>query len=168
MNQKHIVFKIKEFADFTICHWTTLAIKKTDIGKGKMKIVWSYVASKVPLDKTHVPKNAKFWSIFKISFFSCREMETFSQKLAVLCAFFGSVIHLQSYLYRLVSIWPHAKMRFIFIWRSFRGKYHKWCQLLLKETISNRGHFQSTGRICLLLSPTNSSFKTVFISGVTS
>ena len=43
-----------------------------------------------------------------------------------------------------------------------------WCQLPLQETTSNRCYFQSTGRICSISSPINSSFKIVFISGVTS
>ena len=53
-------FKITEFADFYICPWTIVAKNEVCMANEKMKKVRTCIASRIPLEKTNVLKDALF------------------------------------------------------------------------------------------------------------
>ena len=90
-----MVFKVTEFAHFHICQRTLMAKKKRIcMANAKMKKVRTYIASEIPLDKTHVLRIANFLSIFKLLFHFAQENKNFFTKICIISLFLGSFIWL--------------------------------------------------------------------------
>ena len=86
------------FQSYRICSFLHLSTdldgekNRICMANAKIKKVRTYIASEIPKDKTHVLRNAIFFSIFKIWFFSRTEIEILSEKLALFSSFFAHLL----------------------------------------------------------------------------